>query len=198
MLLVPRDYLSSFLKIGTVILLIVAVFVANPVLPSPMVSLAYALIAAGLAVAAIAAYPELGNTGKPIEVLTYWGITEHVLGVIGYRARQEPLLRALLHRAAHIKLCVPRGNLEQARWLWFEYDTPHAPVIRQLEESAFPGRPRGKRCDFGQGNTWMVSNPALGRYAMQLVRNASSSEKLDRPIVHVNREVYDENALDLP
>ena len=35
----------------------------------------------GHAVAAIAAYPELGNTGKPIEVLTYWGITEHVLGV---------------------------------------------------------------------------------------------------------------------
>jgi carbon starvation protein len=38
MLLVPRDYLSSFLKIGTVILLIAAVFVANPVLPSPMVN----------------------------------------------------------------------------------------------------------------------------------------------------------------
>ncbi len=35
----------------------------------------------GHAVAAIAAYPELGNTGKPIEVLTYWGITDHVLGV---------------------------------------------------------------------------------------------------------------------
>ena len=34
----PRDYLSSFLKIGTVILLIAAVFVANPVLPSPMVN----------------------------------------------------------------------------------------------------------------------------------------------------------------
>src|SRR5439155_1531628 len=35
----------------------------------------------GHAMAAIAAYPELGNTGKPIEVLTYWGITDHVLGV---------------------------------------------------------------------------------------------------------------------
>jgi hexosaminidase len=35
----------------------------------------------GHAVAAIAAYPELGNTGEPIEVLTYWGITDHVLGV---------------------------------------------------------------------------------------------------------------------
>jgi hexosaminidase len=31
--------------------------------------------------AAIAAYPELGNTGQPIEVHTYWGITDHVLGV---------------------------------------------------------------------------------------------------------------------
>ncbi len=36
MLLCPRDYLSSFLKIGTIILLIAAVFVANPLLPSPM------------------------------------------------------------------------------------------------------------------------------------------------------------------
>ena len=38
MLLVPRDYLSSFLKIGTVVLLIAAVFFANPVLPSPMLN----------------------------------------------------------------------------------------------------------------------------------------------------------------
>ena len=35
----------------------------------------------GHAMAAIAAYPELGNTGQPLEVLTYWGITDHVLGV---------------------------------------------------------------------------------------------------------------------
>jgi hexosaminidase len=35
----------------------------------------------GHAMAAIAAYPELGNTGKPIEVLTYYGVTEQVLGV---------------------------------------------------------------------------------------------------------------------
>ena len=35
----------------------------------------------GHAMAAIAAYPELGNTGKPIDVLTYWGVTDHVLGV---------------------------------------------------------------------------------------------------------------------
>ena len=35
----------------------------------------------GHAMAAIAAYPELGNTGRPIEVLTTWGITDHVLGV---------------------------------------------------------------------------------------------------------------------
>jgi hexosaminidase len=35
----------------------------------------------GHAMAAIAAYPELGNTGKPIDVHTYWGITDHVLAV---------------------------------------------------------------------------------------------------------------------
>jgi hexosaminidase len=35
----------------------------------------------GHAMAAIAAYPELGNTGKPVDVLTYWGVTDHVLGV---------------------------------------------------------------------------------------------------------------------
>jgi carbon starvation protein len=38
LLLCPRDYLSSFLKIGTVALLIVGVFLANPVLPSPPVN----------------------------------------------------------------------------------------------------------------------------------------------------------------
>ena len=38
MLLCPRDYLSSFLKIGTIALLVVGVFVANPVLPCPPVN----------------------------------------------------------------------------------------------------------------------------------------------------------------
>lgn len=38
MLLCPRDYLSSFLKIGTIALLVVGVVVANPVLHSPMVN----------------------------------------------------------------------------------------------------------------------------------------------------------------
>jgi carbon starvation protein len=35
LLLCPRDYLSSFLKIGTIALLIVGVFLANPTLPCP-------------------------------------------------------------------------------------------------------------------------------------------------------------------
>jgi carbon starvation protein len=35
LLLAPRDYLSSFLKIGTIALLIVGTFVANPALPCP-------------------------------------------------------------------------------------------------------------------------------------------------------------------
>src|SRR5205823_756267 len=35
LLLCPRDYLSSFLKIGTIALLVVSVLVANPVLPCP-------------------------------------------------------------------------------------------------------------------------------------------------------------------
>ena len=38
MLLCPRDYLSSFLKIGTIALLIVGVCVANPILPCPLVN----------------------------------------------------------------------------------------------------------------------------------------------------------------
>lgn len=38
MLLCPRDYLSSFLKIGTIALLVLGVFVANPVLPCPLVN----------------------------------------------------------------------------------------------------------------------------------------------------------------
>lgn len=38
MLLCPRDYLSSFLKIGTIILLVLGVIVANPKLEAPMVN----------------------------------------------------------------------------------------------------------------------------------------------------------------
>jgi carbon starvation protein len=38
LLLLPRDYLSSFLKIGMIGLLVVGVFVANPVLPCPAVN----------------------------------------------------------------------------------------------------------------------------------------------------------------
>jgi carbon starvation protein len=38
LLLCPRDYLSSFLKIGTVALIIVGVFAANPKLPCPTVN----------------------------------------------------------------------------------------------------------------------------------------------------------------
>jgi carbon starvation protein len=38
LLLCPRDYLSSFLKIGTIALLVVGVLVANPALPCPTVN----------------------------------------------------------------------------------------------------------------------------------------------------------------
>jgi carbon starvation protein len=38
LLLVPRDYLSSFLKIGTIGLIILGVFMANPILPCPAVN----------------------------------------------------------------------------------------------------------------------------------------------------------------
>ncbi len=38
MLLCPRDYISSFLKIGTIALLVVGTIVANPVLPCPTVN----------------------------------------------------------------------------------------------------------------------------------------------------------------
>ncbi|HMC63515.1 MAG TPA: carbon starvation protein A [Gemmataceae bacterium] len=42
LLLCPRDYLSSFLKIGTIALLVVGVFLANPVLPCPAVNHVFA------------------------------------------------------------------------------------------------------------------------------------------------------------
>ncbi len=38
LLLCPRDYLSSFLKIGTILLLVIGVIVANPKLEAPMIS----------------------------------------------------------------------------------------------------------------------------------------------------------------
>jgi carbon starvation protein len=41
LLLAPRDYLSSFLKIGTIALLVVGVIAANPVLPCPPINEAF-------------------------------------------------------------------------------------------------------------------------------------------------------------
>ncbi len=38
LLLCPRDYLSSFLKIGTIVLIVIGVFVANPKLPCPVLN----------------------------------------------------------------------------------------------------------------------------------------------------------------
>ncbi len=38
LLLIPRDYLSSFLKIGTIGLIVAGVFIANPKLPCPMIN----------------------------------------------------------------------------------------------------------------------------------------------------------------
>jgi carbon starvation protein len=38
LLLCPRDYLSSFLKVGTIALIVIGVFVANPKLPCPTVN----------------------------------------------------------------------------------------------------------------------------------------------------------------
>jgi carbon starvation protein len=38
LLLAPRDYISSFLKIGTIALLVVGVLIANPTLPCPIVN----------------------------------------------------------------------------------------------------------------------------------------------------------------
>ncbi len=42
LLLCPRDYLSSFLKIGTIALLVVGVVLANPVLPAPAINTVFA------------------------------------------------------------------------------------------------------------------------------------------------------------
>lgn len=42
LLLCPRDYLSSFLKIGTIILLVAGVILANPTLKAPMVNQVFA------------------------------------------------------------------------------------------------------------------------------------------------------------
>jgi carbon starvation protein len=42
LLLCPRDYLSSFLKVGTIALIVIGVFAANPQLPCPLVNHTFA------------------------------------------------------------------------------------------------------------------------------------------------------------
>src|SRR5205085_9945302 len=93
LLLAPRDYLSSFMKIGTIALLIVGVIVVNPVLqmpafsqflgggpivPGPLFPFAFITIACG-AISGFHALISSGTTPKMID-------RESDIRVIGYGA----------------------------------------------------------------------------------------------------------------
>jgi carbon starvation protein len=93
-LLVPRDYLSSFLKIGTIALLVIGVIVANPNMRAPAVN--HVFIAGGPAVAgkifpflfitvmcgAISGFHSLVSSGTTSKMLT----NEKDARMIGYGA----------------------------------------------------------------------------------------------------------------
>ena len=72
LLLCPRDYLSSFLKIGTILLLVAGVIVANPMLEAPSVSPYFATAAARISTGPFSPMSSSASCAGPSRAFTPW------------------------------------------------------------------------------------------------------------------------------
>ena len=71
-------------------------------------------------------------------------------------------------------------------------------AIGKADDSTFPRHQHRHRLDGVECEPGLVADAALGRPAADVVLDAKACEELDREVVHVDREVDDEFALDLP
>lgn len=83
--------------------------------------------------AAIAAYPWLGATGRPLEVLTSWGINENVLAV---NDRTVDFYRQVLTHVADIfpseVICIGGDEVPTTQWAESSMDDPRGWFLTQL------------------------------------------------------------------
>ena len=69
--------------------------------------------------------------------------------------------------------------------------------VRDVDDGALPGHPHGQRLDLVQRDVRVEADAALRRSAVDAVLDAVAGEDLDAAVVHLDREVAGELALDL-
>ena len=110
----------------------------------------------GHAMAAIAAYPELGVTGEPVEVATTWGVFDDILNADG-RDRSVPAERArarcsTLFPARYIH--IGGDEADKAQW-------KASPAVQaRIKELGAAGR--STSCRAGSSARWTRSSPRRG------------------------------------
>ena len=91
----------------------------------------------------------------------------------------------------------PAGQALQlllAELLGIDDDAALAAAVRDADDRALPGHPHREGLDLVERDVLVVADAALGRAAAQVVLDAIAGEDLDRPVVHVDREVDGELA----
>ena len=81
-----------------------------------------------------------------------------------------------------------------AELLGIDDDAALAAAVRDADDRALPGHPHREGLDLVERDVLVVADAALGRTAAQVVLDAVAGEDLDRPVVHVDREVAGEFA----
>ncbi len=66
---------------------------------------------------------------------------------------------------------------------------PLPPPYGMPDDRALPGHPHREGLDLVERDVLVVAEAALGRAAAEVVLDAIAGEDLDRPVVHVDREV---------
>ena len=76
-----------------------------------------------------------------------------------------------------------------AELLGIDDDAALAAAVRDADDRALPGHPHREGLDLVERDVLVVADAALGRAAAEVVLDAVAGEDLDRPVVHVDREV---------
>ena len=87
-----------------------------------------------------------------------------------------------------------RLELLLAELLRVDDDAALAAAVRDADDRALPRHPHRQRLDLVEADVLVIPNAALGRTASEVVLDAVARVDLDRPVVHLHREVDDQLA----
>src|SRR5262252_4650112 len=93
----------------------------------------------------------------------------------------------------------PRHVLEfaESQLSRIDDDAAFGTTVGDVDDRTFPGHPHRQRFDLVQRHVRVEPDAPLGRTSGDVVLDAVAGENLDPPVVHLNREVAGELALDL-